>query len=316
VLPGVIQGHRAPAPTASRHYTVTVEQLGSTAKGGVIGSGTINNKHWRAVLDKTMGTNQGCGATVYLLTCGPNPGGPVGPRDVNLGLAGAGSTQFEYGPVGSAVTRVVVRLGNGTVLDLSPVTAYGHRWVAMAAPVHSVVEAESFVGGAEYRYAIPYVSNSFSEFVMWLGLGQVGLPRSSARVGSGKLGGVAWRETVSVGPWGYCAAFADSSMCIPTAIRPQLPRIGKPLALLSCEPLSPKSGKRIGSEGVGLLPAGVKNVVLKFADGTHLRLVAAYVGRTRSFGYAIPNHPKVVSTLEYGFAGQLVGSASGTNWNC
>ena len=233
-----------------------------------------------------------------------------------MGLAGAGPTQFEIGTVGSAVTSVVIQLSNGTEVRLRPVTAYGHRWVAMAAPVRTVVKAESFVGGAEYKYALPFVENSVSSFVTWLNPGQPGLPRSSARVGSGNLHGVAWRETVSVGPWGYCAAFGDGSMCIPTAIRPQLPRIGKPLALLSCGPLFPKSGKRIGSEGVGLLPAGVKNVVLKFADGTHLRIVAAYVGKTRSFGYALPNHPKVVSTLEFGFAGQLLGSAPGTNWNC
>jgi hypothetical protein len=60
----------------------------------------------------------------------------------------------------------------------------------------------------------------------------------------------------------------------------------------------------------------VKNVVIKFADGSHLRLVATLLGGMRTVGYAIPNRPKVVRTLEYGFAGQLVGSAPAPSWGC
>jgi hypothetical protein len=301
---------------ASRHYSVTVQVLGPTARGGVIGAGTINHKRWRVVLDSAFGTNQGCAAQQYLLSCSPNPGIAVGQREASIGEAGEGHTQFEYGIVGSDVTSVVVRLSNGTELDLRPVSAYGHRWVAMAAPVHAIVEAESFVGGAEYRYAVAYVVGTYSEFVTWLRPGQVGLPRSSARVGSGTLDGVAWHETVSIGPWGYCASVADGTMCMPTATLPQLPRIGKTLLQLTCGPLYTKSGKRIGAAGVGVVPAGVKNLVLTFADGSQMRLVATYVGGTRPFGYALPNRPAVVRTLEYGFAGQLLGSASGTTWRC
>jgi hypothetical protein len=60
----------------------------------------------------------------------------------------------------------------------------------------------------------------------------------------------------------------------------------------------------------------VKNVVLTFADGSRQRLVAVPFGGLRLIGYAVPNRPKVARTLEYGFAGQLVGSTSGADWGC
>jgi hypothetical protein len=170
VLPGLIQGNGA-TPMASRHNKVTVQDLGSTAKGGVVGAGTINGKRWRVVLDKPMG--DGCSPQPYLLICGSTYGVPAGPREVNLDATGGNSTQFQLGTVGADVTRVVIRLSNGTALDLWPVSAYGVRWVAVAAPSNAIVEAESFVGRSEYQHAIPNVTNGFAEFVAWLRWGHV-----------------------------------------------------------------------------------------------------------------------------------------------
>ncbi len=218
------------------------------------------------------------------------------------------------GTVGPDVTRVVIQLSDGTELDLRPITAYGHRWVAAAAPVHAMVTAESFVGRSEYLYAVAY--QPFSEFVTWLRPGQLGMPRAARQLGSGKIDGVPWEVSVSVGPWGYCAQFADGGTCTPEAARPQPPLIGKPLQQLTCGGIDTSKGKQIAVAAVVAIPAGVKNVVLKFADGSHLRLVAIPVAGVRTIGYAIPLRPKVVRTLEYGFAGQLVGSVSGANWGC
>jgi hypothetical protein len=314
VLPGLIQGHRAAPPVASRHYKVSVQAVWPTAKRGVIGAGTINNKHWQIVVDKSLG--QGCTSTLYRLTCGLGYGSSVGPREVSLSGATAGEVQFQMGNVGPDVTRVVIQLSDGTVLDLRPVGAYGHRWVAFAAPLHAMVRAESFIGRTEYLYAVAYQASYYSEFVTWLRPGQPGLPRAASQLGSGRIDGVPWDVSVSVGPWGYCAQFADGGTCNPTAVRLQPPLIGKPLQRLTCSGIDTSKGKQIANSGVVAIPAGVKNVVIKFADGSHLRLVAITLGGLRMIGYAIPNRAEVVRTLEYGFAGQLVGSASGANWRC
>jgi hypothetical protein len=314
VLPGLIQGQRAVAPVASRHYKVTVQALGPTARGGVIGAGTINNKHWQIVVDKSLG--EGCTTTLYRLTCGPGYSGAVGPREVSLNGATAGGVQFQMGTVGPDVTRVVIQLSDGTELDLRPVGAYGHRWVAVAAPLHAMIRAESFVGRSEYLYAVAYQASSYSEFVSWLRPGQPGLPRAAGQLGSGKIDGVSWGVSMSVGPWGLCVQLADGGGCSPNPVSQRPALIGKPLQPLTCGGLDNRNGKQIAVVGAVAIPAGVKNVVLKLGDGSHMRLVAIPLGGLRMIGYAIPNRAEVVRTLEYGFAGQLVGSASGANWKC
>ncbi len=64
------------------------------------------------------------------------------------------------------------------------------------------------------------------------------------------------------------------------------------------------------------VPSDVKDVVLKFAGGGRLRMAAIAIAGTRVLGYAIPDHPAVVQTLEYGVSGQLVHSGPGTGWGC
>jgi hypothetical protein len=182
--------------------------------------------------------------------------------------------------------------------------------------VRATVEAESFVGSSEYQYAVPYIASDYSEFVTWLRPGQPGLPRDTRQVGSGKIGGVTWHDTVAAGPWGYCVLFSGGSACTPAATRLQPPQIGKPLLQLSCSRLFNSQRQIPASTGVVAVPAGVKNVVLTLADGSHMRLVAVPAAGLRLIGYAVPSRPKVVRMLEYGFAGQLVGSVSGGDWGC
>jgi hypothetical protein len=310
VLPSLIH-HSGATPMSSRHYKVTVQDLGSTVKGGVVGAGTINNRRWRVVLDRSMG--DGCAPRPYLLICGSTYDVPAGSREVNLSATGGGSTQFQLGTVGADVTRVVIRLSNGTALDLWPVSAYGHRWVAIAAPPNAIVEAESFVGSSEYRYAVPNMTDGFAQFVAWLRPGQRGLGRASASVGSGSVDGVAWQALVKIGPWGYCTSAGGGGNCW-AAVTP--PAIGKRLVQGACAPLYISSTtKEVGAATVVVLPAGVKNLVLRFADGSHLRLVATYVGGTRAIGFGLPTRPRVVRAEEYGFAGQFLGSTSAA-WKC
>jgi hypothetical protein len=314
LVPVLIQSRNA-GPAAPAHYKVTLTRLGATARAGVIGAGTIDGKHWHVVISKSLG--DGCTATLSMLECGPRYGGSVGRRAVSLGSAGAGTTQFEVGTIGADVTRVVVQLSNGSQLDVRPVAADGYRWIAFAAPTHSMLLATSFVGGSEYLHAVAYNTANDTEFVTWLHPGQLGLPRATRQIGSGEVDGVSWHASVNVGPWGYCVAFANGGSCIPATVRPELTPAGEIIAPLSCGPVYTSGGKATGaSAGIMAVPLGVKNVVLKFADGSHLRMTTTAVAGTRVLGYAIQNRPKVVRTLEYGFAGQLVHSTSKAGWGC
>ncbi len=186
VLPGLLRAG-VPAPAAPRHYTVTVKVLGRTAPDGVIGEGTIGTNRWRVVIDRTMG--DGCSVGQWVLTCGRAYGAAAGPGRAGVALtsSAASGTQFEVGTVGADVSRVVISLSNGTMLSLRPVTAEGLRWVAVAAPVGTIERAVSFVGRAEYRYAIPYLNGGVAEFATWLRPGQAGLAVASKRVGAGNL---------------------------------------------------------------------------------------------------------------------------------
>jgi hypothetical protein len=122
-----------------------------------------------------------------------------------------------------------------------------------------------------------------------------------------------WQASVKIGPWGYCATAAGDRDC-QAGVTP--PAIGKPLLQFGCAPLyTASTTKEVGSSSVVVVPAGVKNLVLKFADGSRLRLVATYVGGTRAIGFGLPKRPRVVRALEYGFAGQLLGSTSAL-WMC
>ena len=316
VLPGLLRAG-APAPVAPRHYTVTVKVLGRTAPDGVIGAGTIGTNRWRVVIDRTMG--DGCSVGLWVLTCGRAYGAAAGPGPAGVALtaSAASGTQFEVGTVGADVSRVAISLSNGTMLSLRPVTAEGLRWVAVAAPVGTIGRAVSFVGRAEYRYAIPYLNGGVAEFATWLRPGQAGLAVVSKRVGAGKLDGISWHAAVAAGPWGFCASFVNGSSCFATAAPPRFPPAGQIVDPLTCGPLSDASGKPDGaSAGVVAVPSDVKDVVLKFAGGGRLRMAAIAIAGTRVLGYAIPDHPAVAQTLEYGASGQLVHSGPGTGWGC
>jgi hypothetical protein len=318
LVPGFLQAHRV-SPSAPLHYKVTVTQLNRTARDGVVGAGRIDNKRWQVVVNGSMG--DGCALQPHLVTCGLRYGGTVGARQVSLGSGSVSGTQFEVGTVGADVTRVVIRLNNGTTLSLRPVRAGGKSWVAVVAPQWTITGAATFVGRSEYEHATPYDGRGTAIFVTWLQPGQSGLPVAIRTVGSGEIDGVSWQANVHTGPWGYCASAAGLSSCVPATSPPQLMTGGSIFSSLTCGPLYTSTGKPTGASlGIVAVPPDVKDVVLHFADGSRLRMAAIMVGGTRVVGYAIPDRPKVVGIVEYGVSGQLLHSASesgwGTGWGC
>jgi hypothetical protein len=314
VLPGLVRPQPV-HPATPRHYRVTVVQLGGVAKGGLIGAGTMDGKRWRVILQRALG--DGCAVAQYTLTCGTTNGGDPGARQVSLEDSTDGSTQFELGTVGAKVTRVVIQLTNGSELDVRPVSAYGRRWIAVAAPTSAIRRAESFVGAAEYAYAIPFADKGIDDFVTWLRPGQPGLPRASRSLGSGDYDGAAWHAAISAGPWGYCAVFAAGSGCVPGTSIPRLVPPRDLFGALFCGPLYTSSGKPAGaSSGVAAVPSGVRYVVLRFAGGKQQQMTTVTVAGTTAFVFVIPSHQKIIGALEFSPARQLVHSGLNPTLGC
>jgi hypothetical protein len=313
-VPGLIH-QRPPAPAAPKHYTVTVTGLGSVQRG-LIGEGTIDGRRWTIVLNSSR-QNDGCSIDGFSLSCSAAGSSAAGARQVSLGSAGGRDIEFEYGTVGADVTGIVIQLSNGSRLNLRPVSAYGRRWVAFAAPSLAIGRAETFVGGTLYRYAVPFVNDGSSEFVTWLHPGQAGLARVSKSLGSGRLNGVSWHGAISIGPWGTCVVFANGSSCVPGASVPRLVPAGHLIASLACGLLYTSEGTSAhASSGVVAVPPGVRSVVLTFAGGRQHKLAAVSVGGTVAFVYAIPDAPAVTRIQELGAAGQLLASGSPTGLGC
>jgi hypothetical protein len=82
----------------------------------------------------------------------PDPSSPV----ALTGLR-SGTTQCQFGAVAADVSYVTVRLGNGTVLTLRPVTVFGARVVAFALPAGAeIVSATAYLAHGEISTAIPF----------------------------------------------------------------------------------------------------------------------------------------------------------------
>ena len=315
VLPGLLRAGTA-APAAPRPYTVTVKVLGLTAPAGVIGEGTIGTSRWRVVIDRTMG--DGCSVGPSVLTCGRAYGAAAGsgPGGVALTSSAASGTQFEVGTVEAAcrASRSAWRrdraepaagdcggsaVGRGRSAGRDDQAGRLLRR-AVGVPVRDSVLQRRRRGVCHLAAARP-----------------AGPGRRDQAGRRGTLDGIAWRAAVAAGPWGFCASFVNGSSCFATVTPPRFPPACEIVDPLTCGPLSDASGTA-GSllAGVVAVPSDVKDVVLKFDGGGRLRMSAIAIAGTRVLGYAIPDHPAVAQTLEYGVSGQLVHSGPGTGWGC
>ena len=306
---------RPPAPAAPKHYKVTVAQLGVKAKGGLIGEGTIDGKPWRILLDRSQGN--GCITETRLLVCGPPTGGSAGARQVSLQSSVDNGTQYQVGTVGAGVSRVAIQLSDGSELDLHPVTAFGKRWVAVAVPQLTITKAVAFLGPQQYQYAIPFVNGISEAFVTWLNLGDPGLPRASRQLQAGTLDGVSWSTEIKYGPWGICGIDAGGSVCLGGTS--ELPALldGQTSHDVFCMPLYNSSGHAVGaSSGIEVVQSNVRYIVLKFADGSQRQLTTVSFGGAAAVGYALPDHPAVVTMLEFGWNRHFLHSTSGAGWTC
>jgi len=312
LIPGVLQSHRV-APMTELHYKVTVRHLGPAARAGVIGAGATNGHRWQVRLSGRPGNPTIVASGVPLIAASPVPvgwpaslegdGGPD--RRSNVLLAGT---------VSDRVTRLDLSLPNGELLRLTPVSWGGNRWVAVELPPNvRVVRAVAYAGARELAYAVPFGTITFAT---WWRPGQIPPPRVSKLIGAGRTNGKAWNDRAEIGPWGYCYTSSNGTACFPAAGNPQLVPAGRVIGGMTCGPLSGGNTSTGPISGLIAAASDVRRVVLNYSDGSTGTFPAVEAGGNWLVGYAIPAHLSVVSSTEYGAAGQVVGHTSGATWEC
>ena len=310
LLPGLLQSHHV-SPIAPLHYKVTVSPIGAGARPGLIGQGTTDGHRWTAIMsaqgrDSVMLDGRGLSSVAsyesFATEFAAHPA-------ALLTTSSSSGPVLEFGTVRADVTHVVISLPDGEVISLAPVSWHGHWWVAVQLPARvPIVRAVLYTGLGELAYAVPFRDTELS---VWWHPGQTGPARLTKSIGSGVVDGKPWHGVAYIGPWGYCYSFGSDSSCIDTTANPGLVPVGTLVSPMSCG-----SGGGQPATGLAAAATAVRRVVLQYAGGSSVTLPTFAVGRGRMFGYAIPGHHKVVGSLEYGAAGQLLGMTSGAGWGC
>ena len=307
-----VQHSARKASPATGRYTATVHVPSPNAPAGAIAYGTVNGQWWELVASQP-GT-EGAGRGQQLVMASGTAFGPGGlsyieppftadpSSPVALTALQSGTTQCQFGAVAADVSYVTVRLGNGIVLTLHPVTVFGARVVAFAVPASAeIVSATAYSAHGEIAAAIPFNDPiGGASFGLWLKPGQRQPARFSGRVASGTFDGKAWSATAYAGPWGVCV---DSS--------------GGGVGGSSCVPVSSGLGTSVlfwtaGTPEVasGSAAAQVTRLVVTQPDGTTTQVRAVKVGGQKFFAFAMSAGHKKVRWAAYDGSGRLVASST------
>jgi hypothetical protein len=280
------------------------------ASAGLIGSGTVDGKHWQVRAADS-------GGDCFALTSGQSPGeqycelpvaatesAPVG-FTASTTVPSTTAPELLYGAVYRDVAYVTVRLADGTVLTLHPVTVYGTRYVAFAVPPHVAVDsATAYSLGGEIATAIPFNTPAGSVmFTAWLRPGQHGPTRSARVLGSGTINGRAWSVTVHAGPWGGCMALGGIALIdvnTPIVCINPLSSPGTSVSLAGWPPGSPVA--------FGAASASVDYVVITVHGGKTFRARAVAAGNQKFFAIALGMNVNAFRWTAYDAAGHVVAS--------
>lgn len=308
--------------SASGGYTVTVQAPGPRAPAGEIASGSINGRPWQITAEKP-GTDGAARGMQLILGSGP-AAGPAGMSAAGAPLAANGAdpvawqeygmgnstAQGQFGAVRADVSYVTIRLSNGTVLTLQPVTVYGVRAVAFAAPLGAtIIDATAYSRHGEIATAIPFsypgprtsFIDGIASFAAWLKPGQHGLDRASGQLGSGTFDGHTWSATAYLGPWGICFEVAG----------------GTPLVRYCTPATSALGTQRLFWTGVdpnvagGSASASVTRVVVHRVDGVTVVVRPVTIGQQKFFVFPMRYGLKPLTWKAYDSSGKLVASSAG-----
>lgn len=313
-VPALLHRTAAPAPTSpARSYTVTVQALGPGAQPGEIGTGTINGQHWWVVADRP-GVDGASATQQDIIIAGPAAGAIGGnisivpvlstahsPGPVSFTAIPSGTAQIQVGAVRADVWYVTVRLDDGSVLTVHPVTVYGTRAVAFALPLDAgIADVVAYSRHGEIGYAVPFNQpRGLAWVVSWLRPGQRQAARASGRIASGKAGGLAWSATAYLGPWGICIPILDPQLAEVACV----PSVPAPVVVLN---LDQNGTPEIAA---GIAAASVARVVVTQPDGStaEVRLVA--IGGRKFFAFAVRSGARRLRWVAYDSAGNVVASS-------
>ena len=317
-VPSVLRHTAAPGPAAPRQpqYTVTVQAPGPSAQPGLIALGTINGQRWWIIADRP-GVDVAHPGQQVIIVAGPGVGaiggmnldistlgtqaGPPGPVPL-MGFTFGTAAQLQIGAVQADVSYVTVRLGNGTVLTLHPVSVYGTRAVAFAVPIKATItEVAAYSRHGEIAYAVPFNWPSQGAWVVsWLRPGQAPPPRISGLIGSGQVHGKAWSATAYLGPWGTCieleGGVGSGGLCVPDL-----------RAVTAVAVLNQGSTPEIAG---GVAPASAARVVVTQPDGTKVQVRLVAIGGKKGFAFAVRPGAKPLRWVAYNSAGTVIASSS------
>jgi hypothetical protein len=310
-IPALAHRSAAPVPATPGRYTVTVQEPGPHSPAGLIASGTVNGKRWQVTASRpgTEGANR---SQQFVMASGPAfaPDGlnslmdrlaPDSTAPISFQGFDAGPNQGHFGPVRADVSYAKVRLSNGAVLTLRPVTVYGIRLVAFAAPEGAViVDVTAYSRHGEIATATPFdVAGGLANFAAWLKPGQRGLPRVTGRIGSGTFDGSAWSAVAYQGPWGFCVKVNGGGSCMATTTSG---RVTGEMFLTA------------GSPGVftGTASASVVRVFVERPDGTTFWVRPVTVGTQRLFAFPLSPGHKPWRWTAYDNSGHVVASSQVT----
>jgi hypothetical protein len=293
-LPGLIRHPSSPPQKPSYHLTENPPRIEGQR---LVFTGAINNRMWRFSLHRT-------GAHGFMQTgpAGFNADGPSGGADgdpANLDGFTEGQLAGAVGPVRNDVARLTLRLSNGTVFSLRPITWHGARWVGFVVPQRLRMGPLTAYSrrGSEIAHAIPFGT----DYVSWLRPGHRGMARQTVMIGSGTLDGQRWKETAYAGPWGICIQDAGNGFCNPpsSTLAP-----GHLVGWRSCGGAPPELG-------VAQAATAVRQLRLSFSDGSVQRVPAVSIAGRRYFAFGIHAKLRFTGWTAYGAAGQRLGSGSG-----
>jgi hypothetical protein len=280
----------------------------------VIASGTINGQHWSIVADQ-RGVNGARADQQCIIVVGPGVGAPEGadlfvpalgtgadPGPVSLIASTIGTAaQIQIGAVQADVSYVTVRLGNGAVLVLHPVTVYGVRAVALELPIGAeITEVAAYSRHGEIAFAVPFNWPGGAAWVTsWLRPGQALAPRVSGLIGSGRTGGKAWSATAYLGPWGICIGL-DGGAAPGGACYQSVPAATGVITL--------NQGRTPEIAG-GVAAASAARVVVTQPDGTKIQVRLVTVGGQKLFAFAVRPGTKPLRWVAYDGAGNVIVSS-------
>jgi hypothetical protein len=307
VVPLAIHTSGTPAP-AGGSFTVKVLPPGPHAEPGLIAIGTIDGKAWQFSVARP-GTDVVKSYYQRLTASGPGFGSRQVTSVVKLSVDGLEPAHFDaiwnqraiiqFAAVRGDVTRVLVRLTNGTRLTLLPVAAFGARLVAFGAPRGAVITSvTAYSAAGEIGIAVPYTfGDGVPTFASWLKPGQRGLSRGDATF-SGVFQAKVWRLTAYTGPWGVCVTVTAGGSCLPMS-----------------ETL-PLGTQLLGSIAVpgnrqlifGSAAAPVAKIIVTLDNRTMIPVTLTVVGGQQFFAFSTGNETNPFDWVAYDAAGHRVAS--------